>query len=65
MEIKAVVKEITKEEIILETVEGTKINLPKILRPDAKLEQVLYLTCSDESAAQARGILNELIAKND
>ena len=65
MEIRAVVKEINDQEIILETEEGAKINLPKILMPDAKLDQALYVSCSSEPAENARGVLNELIAKND
>lgn len=65
MEIKAVVKEITDQEIILESSEGAKIVVPKILRPDVKLEQVLYISCANEPAEVTRGILNELIAKND
>jgi hypothetical protein len=65
MELKAVVRKITEQELSLETEIGSKIILPKIMLPDAKLDQVVYISCASEPDKAARETLNELLSKHD
>ena len=65
MELKVFVRKINEQELVLETEEGYKVVIPKIMLPDAKLDQVAYVSCAMEPDAAARETLNELLKSHD
>ncbi|MCX6793303.1 MAG: hypothetical protein NTY12_04735 [Candidatus Falkowbacteria bacterium] len=65
MEIKAFVREIDDQELNLETETKTRIIIPKAMLPDAKIDQVVYVSCALEPDKLARETLNELLSNND
>jgi hypothetical protein len=65
MELRAVVRKITEQELNLETETKAEIVIPKIMLPDAKLDQVVYIVCALEPDKAARDTLNELLSKHD
>lgn len=64
MELKATIKEINDQELNLESTDGLKLIIPKIMLPDAKVEQIVYVTCALEPDKAARDTLNELLQSN-
>jgi len=65
MELKAFVRAITEQELNLETETKSKIIVPKAMLPDAKIDQVVYVSCALESDKAARDTLNELLLSHD
>lgn len=64
MEIKAFVKDIGDQELSLETETKARLIIPKIMLPDAKIDQAVYISCALESNQSAREILNELLSNH-
>lgn len=61
----AVVREINDQELSLETETKARLIIPKIMLPDAKLDQVVYVSCTLEPDQVARETLNELLSSHD
>jgi len=65
MELKFFIRQINENELVLETEAGAKALIPKLMLPDAKIDQVLYLSVNLEPDKAAREVLNELLLSHD